>query len=73
MRFITLCAHNYTPLPLFAALVSRIITIAIPYDDRVVRANTLVFRSHLAHVRVRFDYWITILSILLRSCKQVTS
>ena len=34
-----LCAHTYTPLPLFPSRVSRIRTLAIPYDDCRARAN----------------------------------
>jgi hypothetical protein len=32
------CGHTYTPSPMFATLVSRIITLAIPYDDYVTYA-----------------------------------
>ena len=38
-----LCAHTYTPLPLFPSMVSRIRTLAIPYDDYRARANTSAF------------------------------
>ena len=53
------CAHTYTPLPLFATLVSRIKTLAIPYDDCVVCVQVRLYSvySHLA--LVSFDFRIT--------------
>ena len=46
-----LCVHIYTALLLFATLVSRIITFALPYNHIVVRVRVLLYSVH-SHLRM---------------------